>query len=227
MRVANRPYEESQMKSIFQSVWGRAVTYFLAGVLAVLPLVVTVGLVGWLIGFLRGIFGPDTVLGAGFGALTVLGWLIALAVVFGLGIAIVEFGAKRLMQRLIDPIIARIPLVGSIYGTSQQFIDMLDRRDDDRLKGMEPVFCSFGQSGGAGMLALLVTPERFPINGREYQVVIVPTAPIPFGGWLVFVPVEQVQPANMTVDGLMSVYVSMGVTAPQHMAQLPTVPNTT
>jgi uncharacterized membrane protein len=204
------------MRSVVKSLWGRLAAYFIAGVLAVLPLVITVALVGWLIGFIRGLIGPETLLGKGFGYVTVLGWIITLAVVFGLGVAIVEFGAKRLLKGLVDPIIARIPLIGSVYGTSTQFIDMLDRRSEDQLKGMSPVFCTFGE-GGAGVLALLVTPERFPINGREYQVVIVPTAPVPFGGWLVFVPVESVRPAGMTVDGLMSVYVSMGVTTAQHL----------
>ncbi|MEM9658373.1 MAG: hypothetical protein AAF961_08435, partial [Planctomycetota bacterium] len=56
----------------------------------------------------------------------------------------------------------------------------------------------------------------FEINGTNYQAVIVPTAPVPFGGGLMFVPVENVLNPDMSVDGLMSVYVSMGVTAPQY-----------
>ena len=51
------------------------------------------------------------------------------------------------------------------------------------------------------------------LHDRDYHIVIVPTAPIPFGGALLFVPVESVMPANMSIDGLMSVYMSMGVSA--------------
>jgi uncharacterized membrane protein len=79
------------------------------------------------------------------------------------------------------------------------------------------VFCTFGKEGGVGLLALLVSPQRFRINGRDYQVVIVPTAPVPVGGGLLFVPAEAVVPADMSVDGLMSIYVSMGVTAGEFM----------
>ena len=82
---------------------------------------------------------------------------------------------------------------------------------------MSVVYCIFGGDRGTAFLALLVSPQIYVINGREYKIVIVPTAPVPFGGGLLFVPIECVHAADMSVDGLMSIYVSMGVTAPQFM----------
>jgi len=78
--------------------------------------------------------------------------------------------------------VRKIPLIGSIYGTSKQLVGMLDKRADADIKGMSVVFCTFGASGGCGVLALLVSPEHYAINAREYQIVIVPTAPVPVGG---------------------------------------------
>ena len=72
---------------------------------------------------------------------------------------------------------------------------------------------------GAGVLALLVSPERFCINGMDYHIVIVPTSPVPVGGGLIFVPVDAVKPADVSVEALMSIYVSMGVTAPQFLSK--------
>jgi uncharacterized membrane protein len=46
-----------------------------------------------------------------------------------------------------------------------------------------------------------------------------PNGPVPFGGALVFMPSESVQPADMSVDGLMSIYVSMGITTPQFLRE--------
>jgi uncharacterized membrane protein len=112
----------------------------------------------------------------------------------------------------------RIPLIGSIYGTSKQIVDMFDRKKGSELKGMSVVFCSFGD-GGPGVLALMPSPERFRIDGRDYNVVIIPTAPVPFGGGLLFMPVEMVRPSSISVDGLMSIYVSMGVTTAQFLPQ--------
>ncbi|MCU0958658.1 MAG: hypothetical protein MUF48_01015, partial [Pirellulaceae bacterium] len=59
------------------------------------------------------------------------------------------------------------------------------------------------------------------VQGRACQIVMVPTAPVPFGGALLLVPADCVQSAEMSVDGLMSIYVSMGVSAPQFMKLTP------
>jgi uncharacterized membrane protein len=64
-----------------------------------------------------------------------------------------------------------------------------------------------------------VSPERFRINGRDYHIIIVPTAPVPIGGGLLFVSAEAVQPTDLSVEGLMSIYVSMGITASQFLAK--------
>ena len=68
-------------------------------------------------------------------------------------------------------------------------------------------------------IPLMPSSERLEIDGNDYHVVIIPTAPVPFGGGLVFMPAESVKPADISVDGLMSIYVSMGVTAPQFVEQ--------
>ena len=140
-----------------------------------------------------------------------IGWIFVLAVVFLLGV-LVEMGARRLLHKLVEAVVKRIPLVRSIYDTSKRVVEMMDRKEGADLQGMRVVFCVFGKEQGLGLLALLVSPQRFTINGRDYHVIIVPTAPVPVGGGLFFVPAETVMPSDVTVDGLMSIYVSMGVT---------------
>jgi len=39
---------------------------------------------------------------------------------------------------------------------------------------------------------------------------------VPFGGGLFFVPAEWIKPASFGVEGLTSIYVSMGISAPQY-----------
>ena len=45
--------------------------------------------------------------------------------------------------------------------------------------------------------------------------VLVPFAPVPFGGALIYVPQDWVRPAEGGVEKLVNVYVSMGVTPPE------------
>jgi uncharacterized membrane protein len=144
--------------------------------------------------------------------------VLVLAAILLLGL-VVQLGARRLLQRLLDAVLLRIPLVGKIYGTSKQIVDMFDRKDGAELRGMSVVFCSLGTPGGPGVLALMPSPQQFQIDGRSYYVVIIPTAPVPFGGGLLFMPVELVRPSTISVDGLMSIYVSMGVTTGQYLPE--------
>ena len=60
-------------------------------------------------------------------------------------------------------------------------------------------------------------PHVFQIGDVDYRAVIIPSAPVPVGGSLIFVPADSVRPANVSVDALMSIYVSMGVTGPQFL----------
>jgi uncharacterized membrane protein len=102
-----------------------------------------------------------------------IGVALVLAVIFAIGV-VAEAGARSLIQRLLDAVLQRIPIVGSVYGTSKRIVGMLDQKDAAALKSMQVVFCYFGKEAGAGFLALLVTPERYRINSRDYQIIIVP-----------------------------------------------------
>ncbi len=215
------------MKEIFKTFWGKILGFFVAGVLAILPLVITVSAVIWVAGFLESFFGPGTVLGSRLRELGlmfasdtvvayVIGWVVVLLLVFGLGV-VVSLGAQQLWERLTNAIIRRIPVIGGLYHTAEQLVGMFKKTEPSELAGMSVVFCVFGKDHSAGILALMPSPEKYLIDDQEFQVVMVPTAPVPFGGALMFIPVEFVKPAKMSVDGLMSIYVSMGVTVPQYM----------
>lgn len=199
---------------------------FLAGVVTVFPLVITVAVVGWVTQTVSGFLGPRTFLGGllakmGFAVSTTpwiayaVGWLIVLAMIFGLGV-LVEFGAKRFVQGNLDRIGRKLPMLGGVYGTVRQMMGMMDKENSD-LKGMSVVFCTFGGDSGAMFLALLPTPEKFLIGDVEYHAVLIPSAPVPMGGSLIFVPAPSVKQANLSVDAFMSMYVSMGMSAPQFL----------
>jgi uncharacterized membrane protein len=214
------------MNNIMSSSSRRIARCFLTGLLAILPLLITVGVVIWVASFVEGFLGPKTLVGGALQSLGlnfgsnratayVFGWVFVLAAIFALGL-VVEMGAKRVLQPLIDSVVSRIPIIGNVYGTSKQLVEMFDRKSSKSdLQAMSVVFCSFSSDGGPSVLALMPSPEKFKINDREYHVVIIPTAPVPFGGGLLFMPIELVEPSDMSVDGLMSIYVSMGVTTPQ------------
>lgn len=216
----------------FKKVFG----YFIAGLLAILPFALTAAIVAWVAGFLKSIMGPGTLAGrvlAGIGVRLgsdglvsyILGLLLVVAAIFVLGL-LVEWGAKQFYHNTLDWLFARVPLVGSLYGSLKQLVAMFDQPKEAKLKSMSVVFCYFGAPGSAGVLALMPSTEKIAIDGEDFHVVMIPTAPIPFGGALNFVPARLVKPVAMSVDHFVSVYVSMGVTTPEFMKQLSVAANT-
>jgi len=218
------------MGKIFSATWRGIIGCFVAGILAILPLVITVAIVVWVAKLIESVIGPDTFFGAKLRALGLIftnntasiaaysiGWIVVLVGVFILGV-MVRIGAQNLWQRTMNFLIRRVPVVGNVYETAEQLVDMLKRKDTAELRGMRVVFCVFGKENASGVLALMPSPERFRINGNDYHAVIIPTAPVPVGGALLFVPVEFVQRSDVSMEGLMSIYMSMGVTAPQYLS---------
>jgi uncharacterized membrane protein len=211
---------------------GRIFRTFLAGVLALLPIAVTVFVVAWVASLVASYAGPGSfvgriilALGASVGldigpsstAAYLIGLAIILGAIFLLGF-LVESGLRTFILNSLDWLIGHIPLVSNVYDLSKRFVSLVDRGGgEDSLKSMQPVWCFFGGEGGAAVLGLMPSPQPVVIGEHSYLGLLVPSAPVPFGGALIYVPSEWIKPADGGVERLMNVYVSMGVTQPTPM----------
>jgi uncharacterized membrane protein len=206
---------------------------FVTGALAALPLAATVAIFWWALSVLIGWLGPDSLIGGGLVRLglgvsgsEIVGYLIGVGIVcaaiFGLGL-LVDAGLQRGLASMLRAVLQRIPLVGTVYDMVHKMVGLFSQRDEDGLKSMSAVWCHFGGPGGpdepprAAVLALLSTREPVMVGGRACVGVIVPTAPVPVGGGLLYLPQEWVSPADVGIEALTSIYVSMGVTSAQYL----------
>jgi uncharacterized membrane protein len=198
---------------------------FIAGFLVLLPLAVTLAVIVWVGSFIFAYLGPDSAIGRillsiGFNfsdspaVAYALGAVVVIGLIYLLGVA-VESRLESRIRSALDSLMQRIPFVGNLYDVTRRFVAIMEQRDQDGLKSMSPVWCSFGGEGGATVLGLLPMPKPITIGGQNYHVVLVPSAPVPVGGALIYVPAAWVKPANIGVEALMSIYVSMGVASPQ------------
>jgi uncharacterized membrane protein len=206
------------------------VRIFVTGLVAALPLAATVAVFAWLISLLLNWLGPQSAVGGllkavGFGVTgsEIVGYLLGLGIVvaaiFGLGV-LVEAGLQRGIARLVDALVRRIPIVSTVYDVIRRLVGLLAKRDaagEGGLKSMRPVWLHFAGPGGATALALLSNAEPVLIDGRRCLAVLVPTAPVPIGGGLLWVPETWVTPAAVGIEALTSIYVSMGVTSSQYL----------
>lgn len=207
---------------------------FVTGLLAALPLFVTAAVFIWLGRLLYAWLGPSSLvgqlfvgLGIGLSGSVMLGYVLGAFIivlgVFALGL-LVEAELQRGLARLVNAVVRRIPLVRNVYDLISRFVDMLSQGEDDGLKTMSPVWCRFGDSGGVKVLALLSSPDAVEIDGQRHLAVLVPTAPVPVGGGLLYVREDWVTPAEVGMDGLTSIYVSMGVTSSQVLGRSQALP---
>lgn len=198
------------------------VATWLAGLVVFLPLALTAAVLHWLIGLLNSYIGPDSMVGGFFLALGykvaasstvpyLLGTLMLMVAIYLLGVAL-RLGLRRPLAQFLNVTLRRIPVIGSLYDFTSSFVGLLDQKQGG-IGTMSAVWCFFGGDGVA-VLALAPSAEPVDIDGRRYFAVLVPTAPVPIGGGLVYVPVEWVKPANFGIEKLTEIYVSMGLTPP-------------
>lgn len=204
-----------------------ALRIFVTGLLAALPLAATVLIFVWAVRVLYAWLGPGSfvgslliALGLGGTGSEVVGYLLGLGIVllaiFALGV-LVQTRLRGVLARAFNNVMQRIPVVRNVYDMIRKFVDLISQRDPSGARSMSAVWLRFGGPGGAMVLGLLSSPEPVQVNGHTYLAVLVPTAPLPVGGGLIFVPVDWVSPAEVGVEALTSIYVSMGVTAHQHL----------
>ncbi|MBQ0817614.1 MAG: DUF502 domain-containing protein [Hyphomicrobiaceae bacterium] len=203
---------------------GRILGIFIAGLLALLPIALTITIAVWVAQLIHAYAGPDSIIGSLVVVLGLnlsssdtaayfIGFLIILICIFGLGL-LVESRMRPWIQDGVDWLMMRIPIVSNVYDLSKRFVAIVDRGGEDNFKSMRPVWCFFGGEGGAAVLALMPSNEPVVVGDHSYVAVLVPSAPVPFGGALIYVPSKWIRPAEGGVERLMSVYVSMGVTPP-------------
>ena len=202
---------------------------FLAGLLTVLPIALTIGVLLWTVSFVASLAGPSTAAGTllqrlGTGLVEdettayLIGWVVVLACVFVLGLIVPTRGIAALRRRA-EGAVEGLPMIGGLYRTAKKLTGMLDAENEADIAGMKVVYCKLGDRNGAKVLGLLATPETVTLQGRDYHVVLVPSAPVPISGALMLVPCESVFRARMSIDAFTSSYVSMGVTLPEHLSR--------
>jgi uncharacterized membrane protein len=204
---------------------------FVTGALAALPLAATVFVFWWAVSLLWRWLGPGSAVGSvlsgiglGMSGSEIVGYLLGLGIValaiLLLGVFI-ERAIGRSVARLVDQLLRRIPLVRTVWDLAQRIVGLLQQNPPGGPEGgarsHTPVWCHFGGPCGAAALALLSSSEPVEVGGRPCLAVLVPTAPVPIGGGLLFVPQEWVSPASVGAEALTSIYVSMGVTAAEYL----------
>lgn len=201
--------------------------YLVAGLLFWLPIWVTLLLLKFVFGLLDGAlkllpsqYQPEHLFGLtipGFGLL--LGFLLLLLT----GMLVSNFLGKRLVL-LWDKIIARIPLIRSIYSAVKQVSQTMLSSDGNAFRQVLLVEYPRKDSWSIAFL----TGEGH-INAKKHLdedllTVFIPTTPNPTSGFLIMVPREDVIELEMSVDAALKFVISLGVVQSDDSKTVTTLP---
>ena len=153
-----------------------------------------------------------------------LGWLddpwaqatIAVAATLAVIVAVGALARRVVGRRLlawIEGLIARIPLIKTVYGSARQLLDLLQTKPDGTQRVVLIDF-PHREMKCVGFVTRVIREEG---TGRELAAVYVPTTPNPTSGYLEVVPVDRLTPTDWTVDEAMSFIISGGAVSPERV----------
>lgn len=191
--------------------------YFITGLLVWVPIVITVWVLSILVGtmdqtllLLPSPLRPEHWLGV---YVPGMGVILTLLVVFLTGLLTTNILGQRLV-RFWESLLARIPVVNSIYNGVKQVSDTLFSPSGQAFR---KVLLVQWPSPGMWTIAFMTgAPGGDVVNHLQgdYISIYVPTTPNPTGGYFVMMPRESVIELDMSVDEALKYIISMGVVAP-------------
>ncbi len=203
--------------------------YLIAGLLVWVPLVITVVVIRALVNFMdRSMlllpqqWRPETLLGY---PIPGLGLALTVAIVFVTGLLVANLFGRRLLA-LWESILARIPLVRSIYGVVKQVAETILSANGDAFRKV--LLIEYPRKG-IWTLAFqtgMATGEIQRRTKAEVITVFVPTTPNPTSGFIMMIPRDEVMELSMSVEDALKLIMSLGVVAPRESAPENAVPLT-
>jgi len=182
--------------------------YFVAGLAALFPLVVTVQVIVWIFRT------ADRTLGRWLGFTHPgLGLLVTAGIVLAVGVFSIHFFG-RVVFRTIEVWFTRLPVVGKIYPAVSQLARFLFS-DGERKSAFRRVVLVEYPRSGVYSLAFVTGEEATEATGvpRRMLTLLIPQPPSPVTGPVIFVPAEDVRPLDMSVEDAVKLIMSGGVVA--------------
>ncbi len=200
--------------------------YFITGLLIWIPLVITVWVLNLLIGTLDQslLLVPESLRPLALLGLNIpgIGAILTLLVILLTGVLAANIIGQRLVM-FWEALLARIPVVKSIYYSVKQVSDTLFSGKGDAFRKVllvrypHPEAWSLAfQTSVPGEVA-----KRF---NEEYVAVFIPTTPSPVNGFYFYVKKSETIELDMSVDDALKSIVSMGVVAPRREITAATYP---
>lgn len=201
---------------------GRLRTWLVAGLLIWVPLGVTflvvkllVDLADQVLLLLPADYRPANLLGFNIPG---LGVALTVVTVLVTGMVFANLFGRRLV-RLWEDMLARIPLVRSIYSSVKQITETLFSSQGKSFKKVVMVEYPRRELWTLAFVTGDTAPLLMDIAGREMISIYVPTTPNPTSGFFLMAPKQDVVELPITVEAGLKLILSTGVVVPDALKQ--------
>lgn len=192
-----------------------------SGLLALLPLGLTLYLLWLLYQLAYSVLGPHTafarlmrqLLGRYIPGTEVV---MTLLVVLIVGAIARHWVGRRLLQS-VERLVRAIPGVRNVYWGARQLAQVFLHREEALAKGRRMVVVEFPYPGSYA-LGILTNEDIANLSGQfspDMVSVYIPTAPNPLSGWVLFVPRTKISPVELTAEEAFSLILSGGLVVHQ------------
>jgi len=208
------------VKSSFFARWQ---ANFWAGLVVVLPAVISIAVVGWVFGRVSQItdtlliFVPQALTHDSTGSMywywSLVALLLAVFLICAVGLLARNYFGKRLIE-WVDGALLRIPLLNKIYATIKQVNDAFSSTNKTSFRTV--VLVEYPRAGvySVGFITGEQYGEAQAKLGEKVVCVFIPTTPNPTSGFLVLVPEDKVTKLEMSVADGIKYIISLGSIVP-------------
>lgn len=198
--------------------------YIVAGVLVIVPLIITYVVLRFLLSSIDGLLSPALIKYLGYD-IPGLGIVIVILLIIVTGVLTHGVIGRQLVS-LWDRLLGRVPFVRTIYLASKQLLQSITNPQESMFQRV--VIVPYPRSGmyTLAFASSEVTLDSVPGNG-SFVAVFVPSTPTPFTGFTYLVKKEEVYPTNISVEDAVKFIVSGGIVTPDSILPRPQggVPN--
>jgi uncharacterized membrane protein len=143
-----------------------------------------------------------------------MGFLLLVLFIFFIGLIATNFFGKKIFK-VGELVLHKIPLVRVIYTTIKKVVDMISQSQTPTFEKMVLITYPRSPLKTIGIVACDTRGTVLKMIGKRSVNVFVPTSPNPTTGFIIHVPVEDVNFLEMTVEEGLKMIISFGVVAPK------------
>ncbi|MEO0293157.1 MAG: DUF502 domain-containing protein [candidate division WOR-3 bacterium] len=189
--------------------------YFITGLVAILPLGLTLGIIWFLIQKIGGLLGRHFAQIPLFSKLpisisSILGFIVVIIGIYLIGFITSSFIGIWSMKTL-DKIMERLPFAKGIYNATKQLVNaiMIDHSAFSKV-----VIIKYPWEN-TYTLAFLTSKEPWKIGEKEFYNVFLPTSPNPTSGYYLIYPASDIIETDISIQDGFKIIASGGVILPK------------